>query len=303
MPTLQEHVYTFHALGCDCDIAIVSTDVPAADNAYLTIHNTVETYDHTFSRFRAESELSILNIAKEITPSERFYTVLQLAQILWRETHGAYNALVQIAQHGYTTSFDKLQHTAASGATGARADTNWAHVTITPDRITLGEHQRVDVAGLLKGYLAHILADTVMAYDAISGVIINLGGDIATRGTDSTGAAFTFDIFNPITEDTITVTLSEKSLATSGTYRRRWRGAGDAPHAPMRHHILSPDTQRNPSPDIISASVIHPDGARTDAYATAAIIMGHAKAVQFLSHAQCNFVLIAQDGTVTQNVR
>jgi thiamine biosynthesis lipoprotein len=64
--------------------------------------------------------------------------------------------------------------------------------------------------------------------------------------------------------------LTDRALATSGTYRQRW------PDGPLeRSHLLDPRTRRPVEHDTVSVSVLAATCAEADAWATALNVLGH----------------------------
>ncbi len=294
--SLSEYNYTSRIMGCDFDITYVATDESVAHSLYTDAFSIAQHYEKTFSRFDPVSELSILNLSREIVPSELFFRVMQCAQDLYKQTRHNFNPLVQITCHGYTASFEHITETHQKDLSPPNCD--FDTVVIQERSVRLRKNQRVDVAGFLKGYVAHIIADATYANPDVTGVIINIGGDIATRGKEERRKPFVFGVYNPITQTDIIIPLTNTSLSTSGTYKRSWKN-----NARDVHHILSPHTHKNPKTSLVSATVITPHGAQSDAYATTAIILGAHDAQRFLTQKKCTFILITDDGAVIQNMR
>ncbi len=188
------------------------------------------------------------------------------------KTKGVINPLFQIERLGYTKTFDDIKDSPQKMKLGAyNTDSNDMTIDKGAGRVTLAEGQRLDFGGFLKGHLAEETARRIMMVGTnIRGVIVNLGGDLHTRGADEDGMPFVFSIENPVTGEDIPVPLQNGSLATSGTYKRRWTADGKGVH-----HILGEDGRSNPKTDIVSASVLHERGAYADAYAKVLLIKGH----------------------------
>ncbi len=292
----HKYNYTAHVMGCDFDVSIVTMRESVANALYARALMIAQSYEQTFSRFLPQSELSILNLTKQIAPSERFLRIIARARDLYHETDHLCNPLVQIARYGYTASFESIkgsQRTCDTTPPNCDFDT----VDITPSHITLHEDQRLDFAAFLKGAVAQRIAHELFAHDAVSGIIVNIGGDLSTYGTDAHSTPFTIFIENPITHEDYAVTLTNTTLATSGTTRRHWTC-----NSTNVHHILAPTQHENPATELVSASVILPDGARSDAFATVAIILGTAGAQRFLRKHDAAFLLITADGTLSKSM-
>lgn len=120
----------------------------------------------------------------------------------------------------------------------------------------------LDPSGLVKGWsiehAAHILEER-----GATNFCINAGGDIVVRGQAATGTAWRVGVRHPEFADRFAVILDVTGplgIATSATYER---GA----------HIIDPRLG-TPTTELASATVVGPDLATADAYATAAFVMG-----------------------------
>lgn len=115
---------------------------------------------------------------------------------------------------------------------------------------------RLDPSGLVKGWAVAEAAERLAAAGA-ERFCINAGGDVVARGR-----RWRVGIRHP--EDTArlaaVLAVEDLAVATSGEYER---GA----------HIVDPHTGRRPT-GLLSVTIVGPDLATADAYATAAFAMG-----------------------------
>jgi thiamine biosynthesis lipoprotein len=172
-------------------------------------------------------------------------------------------------------------------------DTDFAHIRVHSEehRIILADTQKLDFGGFLKGHVAQLMVESMRE---VSGAIVNLGGDIYTTGRDANGIPFVFGVYNPLLgDDVVVLPVSDGAIATSGTYRRVWDT-----RLGQRHHILDAHGTENPTTDIMSATVVLPDGYRADAYATVAVVLGSRRARRFLSERGAHYVCITDEGGV-----
>jgi thiamine biosynthesis lipoprotein len=102
-----------------------------------------------------------------------------------------------------------------------------------------------------------------------SGVLINLGGDIATAGAAPDGG-WQVQVRDDDDEPDSSVALpAGAALATSSTLRRRWRRSGD-----IVHHILDPRTGRSADPVWRTVSVAAQTCYAANTVSTAAVVRG-----------------------------
>jgi len=122
---------------------------------------------------------------------------------------------------------------------------------------------RLDPSGYVKGW-AVAGAATRLAAAGATRFCINAGGDVVARGRPAPDRLWRVGVRHPEALDELAAVLSVEDLAvaTSGAYER---GA----------HILDPHTGAPPS-GLLSVTIVGPDLATADAYATAAFAMGAA---------------------------
>jgi thiamine biosynthesis lipoprotein len=120
--------------------------------------------------------------------------------------------------------------------------------------------ERLDPSGLVKGWAVAGAAERIDA----ANFSVNAGGDVVARGRPEPGRGWRIGIRHPIELDKLAavVEIEDLAVATSGEYER---GA----------HIVDPHTGRAPT-GLLSVTVVGPDLATADAYATAAFAMGAA---------------------------
>lgn len=119
----------------------------------------------------------------------------------------------------------------------------------------------VDPSALVKGWAVE-LAVAELERGGACNLFIGAGGDIVTRGEPTPGDSWQVGIRHPRLPDQVVavIELRDGAIATSGRYER---GA----------HLQDPRTHR-PARGLQSFSVIGPDLAWADAYATAGFVMG-----------------------------
>lgn len=272
-------------------------EAPAAE-AFAAAARAGDALEAMCSRFRADSELSRLNAAGTLVASPEFFELATLARTVSGETGGAFNPLAQIARFGYDEDLALVSGRDRS-TRGGDYSARWDTVTLEPEtrRISLALGQALDFGGFLKGHAAEILALGIAARGA-AGALVNIGGDVYAAGRDADGKPFPIAIFDPVArEDRFVIEAENCAVATSGTYRRRWTVGGKP-----QSHILDGEGRGSAAGGLASASVAHRSGARAEALATAAMVLGPEDAPPLLAAAGATeWILIAEDGSITRN--
>ena len=282
-------------MGTTLEVALVTSDFAKAEKAFTHVLEMARGYERTFSRFQNESELSRLNHQKNMRVSGSFIEVTRTAQKLHAQTCGIFNPLLQIEKLGYDVSFEKISPRTSSVVIEPY-DIDMTKVLVDEQarEVHIGEKQKLDYGGFLKGFVAERIAESLSSFH---GVIVNIGGDIFTHGFDANGQKFLFNFYNPIT-DTFSEAfpLHNEAMATSGTYKRSWV-VGEK----KVFHIIDASLE-NPASNLVSATIIADHGDTAEAYATTAICLGKEKAQVFLDEKGVRYALITKDGKVTSTI-
>jgi len=129
----------------------------------------------------------------------------------------------------------------------------------------------LDPSGIVKGWAVERAGEILTAAGA-SCFFINAGGDVVARGRPGDAPnGWRVGIQHPWERDLVVAVLEvvDRGVATSGLYER-----GD--------HVLDPRTGR-PATTLASVTVVGPDLAIADAYATAAVVLGPGEGMRWLA--------------------
>jgi FAD:protein FMN transferase len=128
----------------------------------------------------------------------------------------------------------------------------------------------LDPSGVVKGWAVARAGDIMRAAGA-SNFFVNAGGDVLTAGCADGATGWRVGIQHPWERDRVAAVLevSDAAVATSGRYER-----GD--------HVFDPRTGR-PATGLASVTVVGPDLALADAFATAAVVLGPDAGMRWLA--------------------
>lgn len=291
---MKEFEYQKRVMGSEANLSIIAADRAAADATARALFAIAEREEARFSRFREDSELSQLNRERSMTVSKELLDAVLLGRELYRKTGGVFNPLVDISRFGYDADITVVKGTDRTGVKPAPYDIDMESIVIDQETmtVTLQEGQHFDVGGYMKGHTAELMAN---AAAHCHGVLVNLGGDIYVRGHDAEGKPFVFVVDDPTDSAAeVSFSVTDAGIATSGSYKRHWKLQG----TPF-FHILDGTGTKNPETEILSATVIAPTGAGSDAFATAALILGPEAGAALLEKNGCEYCFIHKDGSRT----
>lgn len=178
-----------------------------------------------------------------------------------------------------------------------RALSGWRSVSLEPASRTvrLPRSVRLDLGATAKALAADRAAAAACTASGY-GVLVSLGGDIATAGPAPDGGwrvHVTDDHRSDATAPGQTVSIRSGGLATSSTTVRRWRHDGRT-----MHHILNPATGAPANTCWRTVSIAAASCAHANIACTASLVRGRA-ALDWLSGLELPARLLDQDGAVT----
>jgi len=265
----------FSALGSTCELIAVGSSPAALERcAALVLDAEVR-----LTRFVRDSELSKLNAAngRPVPVSPLLFGMLEAGLHAYAVSGGLVNIAVlpAVCAAGYDRSFRLGLSEPASlmpSATPALPDVLWLDPATRS--VALAPGAALDLGGVAKGALADLLIGELG-----DNAVCNLGGDLRVRGTGPSGDGWHVGLC-----DGSGVALSDGGVATSGTTRRRW-GKG-------MHHLLDPRTGLPVYTDLTEVSVVADTALHAEIYAKAAVLLGAAAGLPFLTERADHFATL-----------
>lgn len=252
--------WRFDAIGTRWEVV---TAEPVAEELRREVQETIDGFDATWSRFRADSLVSVLTASAAAgTPTSvpsppDAAAMLDVYRELSDATGGAVNPLVgdSLARRGYDAGYSLVDR----GARAAPED--WMRLLSWEDDLALSADATIDVGALGKGRLVDLVLDLLTAR-VDGGVLVDASGDLALRGgSERVGLEHPFDATRAIG----VATVADGALCASATNRRAW---GDG-----LHHVL--DARTGIPVRTIAATWVRADDAmHADAAATALFFEG-----------------------------
>jgi len=302
MPTSER---SFRAMGSDCHVVVAATDhVVGAELVRLAVER-VELLEQSWSRFRQSSELSRLNAAAGSGPvqvSSDMYALAAHMALAWQETEGLFDPTVlrSLQAHGYDSDFAIVAGRpgaasiadvgAAPGMSGVRLD----QAALT---VELPAGVSIDPGAIGKGLGADLVVAELMSTGA-SGVLVNLGGDLAFAGSPDGGAPWAIGVEDerlPVGDRRRTLRVIEfpadspdAGVATSTTLKRRWAQG-------RRHHVIDPRTGAMSSGDLVQVTIVANQAWRAEVLATTALLLDASGAERWLRELDVPAVLLTTD--------
>ena len=274
---------------------LVVTDAGQADAARAIADDVLAGVEAASSRFRSDSEL--LSTAHRFPAgaavSDTLAFLVRQALAAAAQTDGDVDPTLGRALDavGYDRDIRLIFDDGVPVRAVASARPGWRSVTLVGNRLTVPAHLSLDLGATAKAVAADRVAARIRG-SLGCGVLVALGGDVATAGPAPAGG-WQVHVQDAPVDPSVQVTLgSGQALATSSTQKRRWTRAGQE-----QHHILNPRTGLPADPVWRSVTVAADTCHRANTLSTAAIVRGTG-AVSWLGAQGAPARLVDASGTV-----
>ena len=243
-----------------------------------------------FSTWQEDSELSQLNqspLGDWVAVSEELYLLLKSSDEIYKQTDGYFDPGIGrlIDLWGFGSSGGRTELPKIEEIERAFKDSSIKYLVIEDGRVKKLRDIKINLSAIAKGYAVDEVARLIKA-SGVENFFVEIGGEIVASGTNK-GDDWVIGVERPDNKSPIPVELKNTSIATSGNYRNFfiWEGK-------KYMHIFNPESGFPANNDLASVSVIHPQSALSDAYATAMMAMGSSKAKMLADKLKLSVLLV-----------
>ncbi len=260
-------------------------------------------YEQIFSYNRSDSELSRLNQSAFNNPvnvSDELFDIVYRSLEYCEKTDGAFDIglgkLIDIWENASAAEIPPTEEE-LSDFIGFNA---YKHIIADDTEKTImftDERVSVHLGACAKGYLEDV-ALMFLKNNGVKSAVLDFGGSIAVLG-DKAGEPFVIGISDPVKDGSLvgTVLLSDKTVVTSGDYRRYFVYDGI-----RYHHILDYKTACPAFNDINGVSVVCASAFAGDCLSTAAFVLGSDAASELIISEECGYVIVTDDSLYSSGV-
>ena len=241
------------------------------------VQAALDEVDRRMSLYRPGSELGQLNRHPAAVPlalSAELYQVLAAAQRIADLSQGAFDVSVAPLVNAWGFGAEGRRTAPPVDAEARSRMVGYRSLSLDPQRraaVKAHSGLQADLGGIAKGYGVDRAALALEAA-GVEDYMIEVGGEVRTRGRNADGRAWRIGIEEPGAlpqRARFVVPLSGRSMATSGDYRNYFE------HGGRRYsHEIDPHTAAPIAHGLASVTVIADDCMTADALATALIVLG-----------------------------
>lgn len=249
------------------------------------IDSILAKFDQSVSAWEPQSVLSkVNNNDPDVIPDEWFVTILERSIEVARETNGAFDFTVGPLAGAWGFGASEREQVDTALVDSLLQYVGYWKVSFDSQKVVKESPGiKLDFNAIAQGYSVDLVGKFLES-KGIRNYLVDIGGEVLAKGKKPGDTPWLVGIEKPSdTKDDsrvlqTKVKLRDKALATSGNYRKYYEING------IRYsHSIDPTTGYPVDHTLLSVSVLADDCMSADAYATAFMIMGKEKAMQFLS--------------------
>ena len=269
--------------GTTYSIIYADTEKVKTGIVYENITDLFQRIDNSMSLYQDSSIISRINRNEDATPDRYFIDVFNKSKEISQLSQGAFDATLAPLVKAWGFGPDEHKNFDIS-----RLDSLLNLVGYTKIDIRSGKLVKqnpgitLDFNAIAQGYTVDVVCDYFNSL-GLEDYLVEVGGEVRVKGTKE-GKPWRIGIDSPFDNNMIPgadlqviIRLIDRSLATSGNYRRFYVEDG-VKYA----HTIDPRTGYPAKNQLLSATIIAGDCATADGLATACMVMGLERAKDFI---------------------
>ncbi|MCB2208122.1 MAG: FAD:protein FMN transferase [Bacteroidetes bacterium] len=251
----------------------------------LEVDSILDAFDQSLSLWVPGSIISLVNEADTaIEIDEFFIDNFKIAREVAEKTKGAFDPTVGNLTRAWGFGFDASKNVDKHIIDSILEYTGYRKVHIKNNSFIKDDRRiSIDFNAIAQGYSVDLIGNFIEE-KGIDNYLVDIGGEVKAKGNKPDGTEWKVGIEKPAENKDdardlkAVVRLKNKSIATSGNYRKFYEEDG------IRYsHTINPANGFPVQHSLLSVSVLADNTAIADAYATAFMVMGLEKAINFIS--------------------
>lgn len=258
------------------------------------IDQRLQLFDNSLNPFKSTSTISKVNSNEAVVLDTLFVNVFQRSSEIAKLSDGLFDVTISPLINAWGFGFKNMDNVTASQIDSLKHIVGYDKVRLDEGRVIKEDaRMTLNMSAIAKGYSCDVIAYLLDSY-GVDDYMIEIGGEIKTKGLNAKGKCWQIAITKPLQEDGLmykasqdVVKLCNKSLATSGSYHKYYIKDGK-----RYAHTIDPRTGYPADNNILSATVIADDCMTADAFATVFMLADTAVTRRIAERENLSYMLI-----------
>jgi thiamine biosynthesis lipoprotein len=250
------------------------------------IEELFEEINQSVSYYRPNSVISMVNNNETNITDAIFQRVYLRSVEVFKATEGAFDPTVSPLVNAWGFGFANAQQMTREIVDSILEFVGLDKTRLVSDGIIEKERPEIqfDFNAIAKGYAADLVGELLLS-KGVEVFLVEIGGDLTTREIKPDGTKWRVALENPAEsydspqQFDYFIELENQAVATSGNYRRYFEADGQ-----RYSHTIDPNSGYPVGHSLLGVSVVAQDCITADAYATAFMVMGLDKSIEYVEN-------------------
>lgn len=256
-----------------------------ADKMKEEIDSLLSDFDFSLSTYNKQSLITALNNNMEVQPDNYMTEVFFRAKEIWKLSDGAFDITMGPLINAWGFGPDAQRKFKPEMLDSLMQLVGMDKLFLSDTLVRKADkNMYIDVNAIAQGYSVDVICKYLQS-QGVERCLAEVGGEVKTIGSKYPDAHWRVAVDKPIDNNLIPgaevqaiINLDNKSLATSGNYRKFYEVDGV-----KYSHTIDPATGTPVRHKLLSATIVTDDCITADAFATACMVLGLEKAKQMLA--------------------
>lgn len=258
------------------------------------IEAELQLFDDSLNPFKPTSVISKVNNNEDVVLDTFFVNVINRSQEISGISDGLFDITVSPLINAWGFGFKNMDNITPEVIDSLKQIIGYDKMSIENGKIVKTDPRiQINTSAIAKGYSVDVISNLLESY-GISDYMVEIGGEVRTKGMNAKGECWHIGIDKPIYEKIpqhrefqSIIELCGKAIATSGDYRNFYIKAGK-----KYAHTINPRTGYPSETNILSATVIADDCMSADAFATVFMLSDTATTRAIAQQENLSYMLI-----------
>lgn len=252
-------------------------------NLQKEVDSILTAFDLVASVYLENSMVSKINRNEDIKVNEMFIELFNLSKEVSASTDGAFDVTIGPIINAWGFGSSKQDSLPESKLEYLKTICGYNKVRIENNRVIKDNPEMIlNYNAVAQGFSVDIIG-RFFSNLGIENYLIDVGGEVLAKGTKPNKELWNIGIEKPSESQNderklfSTLKITDKAVATSGNYRKYYIKNGV-----KISHTIDPKTARPVTHNLLSVTVVAKTAVMADAYATAFMVIGKDKAIEFI---------------------
>ena len=250
------------------------------------IDSILHAVDRSLSTYVEESVISKINKNESMQTDSLFRRVFETAMMIASETDGAFDPTIAPVVNFWGFGFEEIPQKDENMLTDLMKTVGYEKLTIQDSLVVKSDpNTQIDFNAIAQGFTVDLIGEHLQKL-GVTNYMIEIGGELKCHGLNADGELWRIGIDKPsetIQQDRFQaiIEVPDKAVASSGNYRKF---KVDEEHGTKYAHTIHPKTGKPVQTNLLSVTIVSESCMLADAIATACMVMGVEKSIEFIKN-------------------